>query len=151
KLLQSDQRMELFDWSQDGKYIAYGPGDFRVARDIWILPLSGDRKPFPFLNTPAAENSARFSPDGKWIAYTSDEGRAAGGGASQIYVQPFAVESTDSRKWQVSVNGGVAPCWRKDGKELLYIGGRKVMAVEIRTTGRSFEAGIPKELFELPA
>jgi serine/threonine protein kinase len=151
KLLESSNRLQLFDWSPDGRFLANGPLIRRSERGIWILPMAGDRKPFPYLNTPASESFARFSPDGKLIAYTSDEGRLAGGEASQIYVQPFAPESTNSRKWQISVNGGFGPYWRNDGKELFYFEGRKVMAVEIRTTGKNFEAGIPKELFEMPS
>lgn len=145
KIIESSTRLQLFDWSPDGRFLAYGQ-----SGRIWILPLAGDRKPFPFLNSPGLQSLARFSPDGKWIAYTSDEGRVAGAEPSQIYAQPFASESTNSRKLQISVNGGFAPYWRNDGKELIYLEGRKVMAVEIRTTGKNFDAGIPKELFEMP-
>lgn len=149
KLLDSNQGMVLSDWSRDGKFLAYTLLNSQ-STDIWILPLAGDRKPFPFLNTPASESSAQFSPDGKWIAYTSDEGRAAGGGASQIYVQPFASELPNLSKRQISVNGGFAPRWRGDGKELFYFEGRKLMAAEIRTSGRDFEPAIPKVLFQAP-
>jgi dipeptidyl aminopeptidase/acylaminoacyl peptidase len=124
--------------------------DSQSARDIWILAMAGDRKPFSFLSTPASKTGARFSPDGKWIAYTSDEGRAVGGATSQIYVQPFAPESLNSRKVQISINGGIAPRWSDDGKELFYFGGRKLMVCEIRTSGNNLEPGIPKELFEAP-
>jgi hypothetical protein len=124
--------------------------DTQLNGDIWILPLAGDRKPFPFLNTPASERFGRFSPDGKWIAYSSDEGGPAGGGASQIYVQPFAPESRDSSRLAISVNGGLAPIWRDDGKELFYFEGRKLMAAEIRKSGGNLEAGIPRALFEVP-
>jgi eukaryotic-like serine/threonine-protein kinase len=152
KLLESNNRIRLSDWSRDGKFLAYTvfPLLNSQSTDIWILPLAGDRKPFPFLNTPASESAPQFSPDGKWIAYTSDEGRAAGGRPSQVYIQPFAPESTNSTKRQISVNGGRAPRWRDDGKELFYFEGRKLMAAEIRTSGRDFEASIPKELFEPP-
>jgi Tol biopolymer transport system component len=151
KLLESSNQLVLYDWSPDGRFLAYAPFDSQSGRDIWILPLAGDRKPFPFLNTPASEGFARFSPDSKWIAYTSDEGRIPGGEAFQIYVQPFPPDSTNSRRWQISVDGGFAPCWRNDGRELFYFEGRKVMAVETRATGKTFEAGIPKKLFEVPS
>ena len=147
KLLDSNNRVSPLDWSQDGTFLAYSLLNSQ-SQDIWILPLAGDRKPFPFSNTPASEGAARFSPDGKWIAYVSDEGRAAGGGTMQVYVQPFRSESPNSSKWQISVNGGVTPHWRGDGKELLYFEGRKLMAAEIRTSGRDFQPAIPRVLFE---
>src|SRR5262249_1335151 len=138
------------DWSRDGKYLAYTVTDSQLRSDIWILPLTGDRKPLPLLNTPASERYLSFSPDGKWIAYSSDGGSATSGSASQIYVQPFAPEATNPSRWPISVNGGRAPRWRGDGKELFYLEGRKLMSAEIRTSGRDFEAGIPRELFTAP-
>jgi len=150
KLLEPNSRIGVADWSRDGKYLAYAVTDPQLRSDIWILPLAGDRKPFPFLNTPASERYPKFSPDGKWIAYTSDDGGATGGSTSQIYVQPFAPEASNPSRWPISVNGGLAPRWRGDGKELFYLEGRKLMAAEIRTPGRNFEAGIPRELFEAP-
>src|SRR5262249_53000201 len=129
------------------KFLAYSLLNSQ-SQHIWILPLVGDRKPFSFSNTPASEGAARFSPDGKWIAYVSDEGRAAGGGTRQVYVKPFGSESPNSSKRQISVNGGFAPHWRGDGKELLYFEGRKLMAAEIRTSGRDFQPANPKVLFE---
>ena len=138
------------DWSRDGKFLAYDVLDSQLRGGIWILPLTGGRKPFPLITTPASERSAQFSPDSKWIAYISDEGAATSAGTPQIYVQPFAAEATNPSRWPISVNGGLGPRWRGDGRELFYFEGRKLMAVEIGTSGRNFEAGIPKELFEAP-
>jgi Periplasmic component of the Tol biopolymer transport system len=104
--------------------------------------LFGDQKPFPFLQAEANERSARFSPNGRWIAYTSDES-----GLNQIYVQSFP---DSGGKRQVSTNGGYHLAWRSDGKELFYIASdKKMMAVEIKADGPTFEAGTPKALFDL--
>jgi Tol biopolymer transport system component/predicted Ser/Thr protein kinase len=150
KLLESHNLVMPTNWSRDGKYLAYTVLDSQSRGDIWILPLAEGRKPFPLITTPASETFAQFSPDGKWIAYISDEGGATSGGTPQIYVQPFAAEATNPRRWPISVNGGRGPRWRDDGKELFYFEGSKIMAVEIRASGENFEAGIPKELFEAP-
>jgi Tol biopolymer transport system component len=97
-------------WSSDGQFIAYTTR----GSNVWILPLSGDRKPFAFAETPFIEASAVFSPDGRWIAYTSNEG-----GQLDVYVQSFPGPGTKS---QVSRNGGSHPVWRADGRELFYLG-----------------------------
>ncbi|MBI3491301.1 MAG: PD40 domain-containing protein [Acidobacteria bacterium] len=126
------------DWSRDGRFIAYtgtAPG-----ADLWILPLSGDRKPFAFLQTPFIESSAVFAPDGRWIAYRSDES-----GQSQVYVQPFPATGG---KFQVSKNGGVQPSWRGDGKELFFIAPDATMMAAAIDTTRQFEAGVPQSLFQ---
>src|SRR5262249_14281473 len=108
--------------------------------DLWILPMSGDHKPFPFLQTVFNEQQAQFSPDGKWIAYTSDES-----GAPEVYVQPFPASGG---KLRISTTGGAEPRWRRDGKELFYLAAdKKLMALDTKL-GTSFEAGVPKALFE---
>jgi Tol biopolymer transport system component len=150
KLLEAKGRLQLGDWSQDGQFLTYYIVNEQMAADIWILPLAGDRNPFPFLSTPASERATRFSPDGKWIAYASDESRTTQAGATQVYVQPFAPGRTIPGKWQISVNGGSAPRWRRDGKELFYFEGRKLMTVNITTSDGTFQAGIPRALFETP-
>jgi Tol biopolymer transport system component len=110
-----------------------------------VLPLFGDRQPFPFLHGEFNESQGQFSPDGKWMAYVSDES-----GESQIYVQSFP---KPTGKWQISANGGSQPRWRRDGKELFYVApDRKLIAVTVKT-GPTFEAEAPRVLFEttLPA
>ena len=105
-----------------------------------MLPMSGDPQPFLFLQTQFNEQQAQFSPDGKWIVYTSDES-----GTPEIYAQRFP---STGGKWRVSTGGGCQPTWRRDGRELFYIASdRKLMAVDVKL-GTSFEAGVPKTLFE---
>ena len=141
-LLKSDFNAYPVDWSRDGRYIAYVINDPKTRIDVWVLPLVGDQKPFPFANTGASERGARFSPDGRWLAYVSDES-----GIPQIYVQNFPGAGG---KWQVSTSGGYHLAWRHDGKELFYVSAdRKIMAVDIKGEGASFEAGAPKTLFDL--
>jgi Tol biopolymer transport system component len=104
------------------------------------LPFSGDRKPFPFLQTEFGERDGRLSPDGRWLAYDSNET-----GSYEVYVQTFPGKEG---KWQVSAKGGTHPVWSRDGKELFYIaGGNKLMAVDVKT-GARFEHGVPKALFD---
>ena len=136
-LLKSDQGKIPNDWSADGRFILYQTG-----LDIWVLPLSGEQKPFPFLQTEFNEGWARFSPDGKWIAYSSNES-----GSWQVYVQSFPALGG---KWMISTDGGAQPQWRRDGKELFYISSnRKLMAVDVKGNGSTFEAGVPNALFDL--
>ena len=128
------------DWSSDGRFILYRVG-FEGATDLWILPLSGDQKPFAFQSSPASENQGQFSPDGKWIAYTSDES-----GAPEVYVQRFP--GTGPRRL-ISTHGGVQGRWRRDGKELFYLApDGKLMSVAVTTTDSAFEAGAPLALFD---
>jgi hypothetical protein len=105
-----------------------------------VLPLFGDRKPYPLLQTEFAEDEARFSPNGRWVAYESDET-----GTREVYVREF--QGSGGRR-QVSAGGGLSPRWRSDGKELFYLSGGELMGVEVKTNGSSFEAGVPKLLFE---
>ncbi|MGH9253275.1 MAG: hypothetical protein ACRD3C_01760 [Vicinamibacterales bacterium] len=95
------------DWSRDGRFILYEDDAPGSQTDIWVLPLSGDRKPLVFLQTPFAEQQGRFSPDGKWIAYVSNET-----GTTEVYVQSFP---PSGGKWQLSTNGGVSPRWGRNG------------------------------------
>ena len=133
------------DWSADGRFLAYYRTDPKTQLDLWILPLFGDRKPFPLLHTEFNESQGQFSPDGRWMAYVSDQS-----GSSQIYVQSFP-ELTGN--WQISIDGGSRPRWRRDGKELFYVApDGKLMAVTVKT-GAIVEAEAPRALFEttLPA
>ena len=128
------------DWSRDGRYIILSTISPKTKGDVWVLPTFGDRKPFPYLQTEFSEGYARLSPNGQWLAYTSDESKRL-----EIYVQTFP---KPGGKWQVSTNGGDRPVWRKDGKELYFIGpDGKMMTVEV-ASGAKFQAGAPKLLFD---
>jgi Tol biopolymer transport system component len=139
-LLQSDVPLLPSGWSADGKFLLYGRTDPKSS-DVWVLPLEGDRKPFPYVQTPLWETEAQFSPDGRWIAYRTNET-----GRSEVYVQTFPASGG---RWQVSTNGGHHPQWRSDGKELFYCStDGKLIAVDVKR-GDAFEAGLPKTLFNL--
>jgi Tol biopolymer transport system component len=129
------------DCSSDARYLLYQYDDLKTKEDLWILPLGGDKKPFPYAHTDASEYSGHFSPDVRWIAYSSNES-----GKYEVYVQAFPLTQG---KWQVSTAGGAAPSWSKDGKEIFYLSpDKKLMAVDVKGTGTSFEQGIPKPLFD---
>ena len=128
------------DWSSDGKLILYTELNAKSRADIWILPLEGDRTPQPFLQDDFNKWSAKFSPNVKWVAYSSDES-----GQEQVYVRPFPGPGGE---YQVSTTGGSRPTWRHDGKELFYVTpDRKLMSVEV-TAGATFEALAAKPLFD---
>src|SRR5206468_1009688 len=113
------------------------------ARDIWSLPITGDRKPFPVVQTEFVEMSGQFSPDGRWIAYESNES-----GEFEIYVTSFP---GPGGKMRISRSGGSVPRWRRDGKELYYMAkDRKLTATEVRQAGSSIEAGGTRPLFDVP-
>ncbi len=144
-LLESYLQKAPMSWSPDGKFIVYSVDDPKTGQDAWVLPLAGDRKPFPILQTPFAQAWQQISPDGKWLAYTSQET-----GRDEIYIRPFP---NGAGKWQISTKEGSSfPRWRQDGKVLFYLGaasGGKVTAVEIRAAGSSIDHGVPRELFDV--
>ena len=114
-----------------------------TIEDLWVLPLTGDRKPAPFAHTPFIEREGRFSPDTRWIAYTSFKS-----GRAEVYVRPFPARGGN---YQVSRDGGSQPMWRGDGRELFFLSpDRKLMAAGVRTAS-SFEASIPSALFPTAA
>jgi Tol biopolymer transport system component len=153
-LLKLDAPAIMFpaDWSSDGRYLAYYRTHPKNRNDIWVMPLA-DRpgaaglpvpadgaKPFPVLQTEFNEWQAQFSPDGKWIAYVSDES-----GTPQVYVQAFPKQSGT---FSISAAGGTQPRWRRDGTEIFYLApDRKLMAVPVKA-GTTFEVGSPRPLFD---
>jgi len=143
-LLRSAALKSLSSWSRDGRFLAYWVSDPTTQNDIWILPLSGDRKPFAFLQTEYDELHPAFSPDGHWIAYTSDES-----GRQEVYVRSFeGAPAGTGGKWRISTDGGSHPKWRADGKELFYLApDRKLMSAEIRP-GPGLNRGVPQPLFQ---
>jgi Tol biopolymer transport system component len=131
--------IHLGSFSPDGRLLAYTNYESETRGDLWLLPLSGDRKPRPFLQTPFNERDAKISPDGRWLAYTSDET-----GRDEIYVQ--ALEGAGG-KFQVSSQGGFGALWARSGRELFYRNDNQVMAVAV-TTQPGFTASSPRLLFE---
>jgi hypothetical protein len=128
-------------WSPDGKLLVYWVNDPKTLGDVWMVPVTGDRKPVALLQTPADESLPQVSPDGKWMAYQSQEM----GSPPQIYVRPFPEGS--GNKSQISTDGGVWPRWRGDGKELFFNLLPNIMAADIRVVGLSVQPGVPRILF----
>jgi eukaryotic-like serine/threonine-protein kinase len=126
-------------FSPDGQLLAFTRPDPKTQRDIWVLSTKDQIQRKMFLATPATEGAARFSPDGRWIAYVSDES-----GRPEIYVQPYPGPGGKS---QISAEGGIEPAWNPNGRELFYRSGDKMMAVPV-TTQPTFTAGRPTMLFE---
>ncbi len=126
-------------WSPDGKWLAFTDVHPTSQEDIWLLSLEGDRNARPFLQTPAREAGGIFSPDGRWIAYDANES-----GRMEVYVQPFP---GPGGKWQVSTEGGNQAVWARNGREIFYRNGDKMMAVEVETEP-SFHLSKPKMLFQ---
>ncbi len=127
--------------SPDGQVLAFAENHPETRMDLWILPLEGERKPKPFLQTPYLEHSPAFSPDGHWLAYQSNES-----GRDEIYVQAYP---GPGGKVQISTDGGGAPVWARSGRELFYRSGRKLFAVPVKTSPQ-FTAEKPVQLFEGP-
>jgi serine/threonine protein kinase/Tol biopolymer transport system component len=140
ELLADDHFLYPSDWSRDGKLILYTRG-LPGTQEIWALPLDGERKPFQVVAT--TPNTFRafpvLSPDGRWLAYLSNES-----GAYQVYVSAF---KGGSGKWQVSTNGGYYPAWGHDGKELFYsYSGNSIYAVPVKEVGDGLQFGAPETL-----
>ena len=128
------------DWSADGRFLVYYVPNPKSGTDLWVLP-SDTRVPFIFLRTEANELWGQFSPDGRWMAYQSNET-----GRYEIYVRPFPSRGGPI---PISTAGGVYPRWSRDGKELYFIApDAKMMAASIRTTATTLDAGVPAALFQ---
>ena len=129
------------DWSKDGRWLLYYEIHPTAGRDLWALDMtSPDLTPRVVANTPAQEAQAQFSPDGRWVAYQTNES-----GRFEVVVQPFPAAGG---KWQVSTAGGVAPRWRADGKKLYFLApDATMMAAPVTAAGASFAAGTPVALF----
>jgi DNA-binding winged helix-turn-helix (wHTH) protein/Tol biopolymer transport system component len=141
-VFRSTENKSVCDWSPDGRSLLYVNTSPRTKADLWLLPIIGPRQPVPLLQTSFNELQGQISPDGRWIAYTSDES-----GSWQVYVQSFPALGA---KRAISVGGGWDPHWRRDGKELFYVGAdRSMMAVPIRH-GTPLEAGAATALFRAP-
>jgi len=128
------------DWSRDGRYLMYEQGT-GLNLHLWVLPLFGDRKPFPYAPTSPDEETGQFSPDGRWVAFQSGES-----GRPEVYVAPFPWTGA---KWQISTTGAVLPRWRADGKELFYYAFGELYATQVDGSGSTFQVGGTKSLFHL--
>jgi len=129
-------------WSPDGRLLAYSANDAKTHSDIWILPLSGGA-PFPFLRTEYDEVQPEFSPNGEWIAYSSNES-----GRFEVYVRSFQGGPATGAGTRISIDGGSHPKWRPDGKELFFLApDRKLMSAEIHLSPGMMPAP-PKPLFQ---
>jgi Tol biopolymer transport system component len=127
------------DWSRDGKYLLYAERE--GSMNIWALPLNGDRQPLAVAVTPATESLARISPDGRWIAYGSNES-----GRNEVYVRPSPwLPSKPSGKWLVSTSGGNDPDWSVDGRQIYYeAADGAIMAATVRDLSQGFRTDTPR-------
>jgi DNA-binding winged helix-turn-helix (wHTH) protein/Tol biopolymer transport system component len=141
-LLRSPDSKGLNDWSRDGRYLVYISTSLETKSDLWILPTAADAKPAPYLRTQFEELQGQVSPDGRWLAYTSDES-----GRWEVYVQSFPTPGT---KFVISNGGGGEPQWRADGRELFYMAlDHTLMAVPV-TPGGAWRSERPVPLFRAP-
>ena len=153
-LLQSPETKRPWSISPDSGYMAYFQIGATTGGDVWVLPLLGERKPRPFIQTPFGEGAGTFSPDGRWIAYQSQKANQVLGtnapalGVADVYVRSFPSGDQEIR---ISHEGGQYPQWRGDGTELFYVGAdsREVMAVTVQLRP-TFKAGLPRKLFDAP-
>jgi Tol biopolymer transport system component len=144
-LLKNDDRKIPLDWSRDGQYLLYDQTAAKNSNwDLWVLPMDGRGKPATYLATPFAETNAKFSPDGRWVAYQSDQSTRF-----EIYVSPFP-DAAAAPAALVSTSGGASPRWARDGRALYYVSpSGELMEVPV-TLGTTFTAGTPALLFKLP-
>jgi len=137
-------------WSPDGRFLLYAHYDRTTRWDVWVLPLDGTEKPVPFAQTKFDEDQGRFAPDGRRVAFVSNES-----GMSEVYVRSFTADFSNGSASSggtelVSRGGGTAPRWRADGRELFYVApNRKMMAVAVTNTSE-FRVGTPFPLFQIP-
>ena len=153
QILSPDQAVGPTSWSEDGRFLLYLSNDPKTNADLWVLPMTGNgeaRKPFLFLKTPFREAYGAFSPDGRWVAYHSNES-----GRDEIYVRPFVPPGASGTaaaaaegQWQISTAGGIHPLWRFDGKELYFLDpDGAMMAASIAVNGATLDPGAPVKLF----
>ncbi len=140
-LLYEDGRDKFpISWAPDGQHLLYVSSGGPTTNDLFVLPLSGDRKPTPFANTQFSEAPGEFSPDGRWIAYTSNES-----GQNEVYVAPFVGQGG---KWQISTVGGSSARWTRNGSEIVYLSpDETMMAADVNGKGTGFQVGAVRPLF----
>jgi Tol biopolymer transport system component len=151
RLVASDQVKTPESWSADGRYLLYRSIDPQTSLDLWVVPMFGERTPSIFLKTPFREGYGAFSPDGRWVAYQSNQES----GRNEIYLRPFVPLASAGNppapaggQWQVSTAGGIYPRWRHDSKELYYLNpAGAMMAAPIAVIGATPAPGMPVVLF----
>jgi serine/threonine-protein kinase len=142
RLTTSEQAQWRTSWSPDGQFLVFDATSSDTRDDIWVMSLDGEREPQLFLQTEFNERYPTFSPDGRWLAYQSDES-----GRNEVYVRPFP--KAEEGKWQISTEGGEGQVWARNGRELFYRTDSKIMAVDIETQP-NFTPSKPRLLFEKP-
>jgi Tol biopolymer transport system component len=137
-LIETEKNWLPTSISRDGRWLAFTEQEASRNADIWIMPTDGKSPPRPWLKTPALEGGAKFSPDGRYIAYVSDES-----GRFEVYVAEFP---GPGGKWHISVDGGREPVWAAHGGEIFFRSWQNLMSVPVKTDP-SFQAGPPRVLF----
>ena len=144
-LLKSAQNKIPSDLSRDGRFLLYSALDPKRKTDLWVLPLEGDPKPTPLVATEFDESDGRFSPDGHFVAYVSNEN-----GRPEIYVREFS-GTPAGKRWLVSKSGGTNPRWVREGKALLYLAAdRTITQVDVNSSA-AFQSSAFQSLFKLPS
>jgi hypothetical protein len=139
-LLKTNVPKTASGWSSDGRLLFYDSIDPQTGGDIWALPLVGKPEPYPVVHTAADEHYGTLSPDGRWLAYISNET-----GAYEVYIESFPATGF---KRQISTQGGFEPQWRRDGRELFYLApNQTLMAVGVTSSSTTLEVSPPKSLF----
>ena len=138
-LLDRGEAQYPTSWASDGRAVAFYATNPDTGRDLWVLPMDGDQTPAPFLVTPFNERAGSFSPEGRWLAYVSDES-----GRDEVYVRPYPPDPSEEHT--ISTDGGRGPAWSRDGRELFYQNGKQMMVVAVES-GESFRALPPQLLF----
>jgi eukaryotic-like serine/threonine-protein kinase len=142
-VFQSNENEIPVDWSPNGRYVVFSRPKSQGGNDTWVLDTAGDKKATPYNESPFDKAHARISPDGRWVAYATNDS-----GSYQIVVQSFP--DPNGGKWQITAQGGLEPKWRRDGRELYYLAlDGKLMAVPV-SSDSTFKAGTPVALFETP-
>jgi len=142
RLLASELNKFGVDWSADGESLLYVTNELSMSYDVWALPLGGAREPIGIVRTESEERDAQFSPDGRWVAYQSNDS-----GRLEVYVQTFP---EPAGRWQVSSDGGAQVRWRDDGREIFFLAlDGRLMAAPIRLdpAAQAIEIGAPAPLF----
>lgn len=140
RIVANDHDKSPQTWSPDGQSLLFSDNGGETKSDLWLLPITGDRKPRPWLQTAFAEGEAAFSPDGRWVAYASDQT-----GEFEVWVRPFPGPGSPTR---VSPAGGHDPIWARSGRELFYQQGQKLMAAEVAGGETALQFKTPRMLFD---